>query len=84
MLIAVDAEDVTKGIWRGQGKDTAASDTKDSFALLALLARFNLPTIANGKVFLGTAGDSDPLQRYGGPRPAPDPTIYSLVVYGLK
>ncbi len=81
MLIAFDAEDVTKELWRSQGKDPGLSDTKDSFGLLA---RFNPPTIANGKVFLGTAGDAEPLQRYGGPRPAPGPANYYLAVYGLK
>jgi hypothetical protein len=81
MLIAFDAEDVTNELWRSQGKDANNSDTKDS---LGLLARFNPPMIANGKVFLGTAGDTEPLQRYGGPRPAPGPANYYLAVYGLK
>jgi hypothetical protein len=81
MLIAVDAEDVTKELWRSQGRDAGASDTKDSFGLLA---RFNPPMIANGKVFLGTAGDAEALQRYGGARPAPGPANYYLAVYGLK
>ena len=81
MLIAVNAEDVTKELWRSQGHDAGASDTKDSFGLLA---RFNPPMIANGKVFLGTAGDAEPLQRYGGPRPAPGPANFYLAVYGLK
>jgi hypothetical protein len=81
MLIAFDAEDVTKELWRSQRKDAGNSDTADSFGLLA---RFNPPTIANGKVFLGTAGDAEPLQRYGGPKPAPGPANYYLAVYGLK
>lgn len=81
MLMALDAEDVTKELWRSQRKDATLSDTKDSFGLLA---RFNPPTIANGKVFLGTAGDAEPLQRYRGPRPAPGPANYYLAVYGLK
>lgn len=81
MLVAFDAEDVTKELWRSQRKDASNSDTKDSFGLLA---RFNPPTIANGKVFLGTAGDAEPLQRYGGPRPAPGPANYYLAVFGLK
>lgn len=81
MLIAFDAEDVTKELWRSQGKDARLSDTKDSFGLLA---RFNPPTVANGKVFLGTAGDAEPLQRYGGSRPAPGPANYYLAVYGLR
>jgi hypothetical protein len=81
MLIAFDAEDITKELWRSQRKDPTASDNKDSFGLLA---RFNPPTIANGKVFLGTAGGAEPLHRYGGPRPAPGPANYYLAVYGLK
>jgi hypothetical protein len=81
MLIAFNAEDITKELWRSQGKDANASDTRDSFGLLA---RFNPPTIANGKVFVGTAGDAEPLQRYVGPRPAPGPANYYLAVYGLK
>jgi hypothetical protein len=81
MLIAFDADDVTKELWRSQGKDANVSDTKDSYGLLA---RFNPPTIANGKVFVATAGDAEPLQRYGGPRPAPGPANYYLAVFGLK
>jgi hypothetical protein len=81
MLIAVDAENVTRELWRSQGKDANISDTKDSYGLLA---RFNPPMIANGKVFVGTAGDAEPLQRYGGPRPAPGAANYYLAVYGLK
>jgi hypothetical protein len=82
MLIAFDASDVTKELWRSQGKDANASDTADSFGLLA---RFNPPLIADGKVFVGTAGDREQLQRYGGPRPAQaGPANYYLAVYGLK
>jgi len=82
MLIAVAADDVTKELWRSQGRDANASDTKDSFGLLA---RFNPPTIANGKVFVPTAGDAEPLQRYRGPRPLQQgPAHYYLAAYGLK
>jgi hypothetical protein len=81
MLIAFDAEDVTQELWRSQAKDLAASDTQDSFGLLA---RFNPPTIAGGKVFVGTAGDAEPLRRFAGPRPAAGPVNYFLAVYGLK
>jgi hypothetical protein len=81
MLMAFDAEDVTKELWRSQGRDAGLSDTKDS---LGLLARFTPPTIANGKVFVATAGDAETLQRWPGPRPAPGPKNYALVVYGLK
>jgi hypothetical protein len=31
-----------------------------------------------------TAGDSEPLRHYRGPRPAPGPANYYLTVYGLK
>jgi hypothetical protein len=81
MLVAYNAEDVTKELWRSQGQDAGLSDTKDS---VGLLARFNPPTSANGKVFIGTAGDAEPLRRYGGPRPAPSPANYYLAVYGLR
>lgn len=81
MLMAYDAEDVTKEIWRSQGRDVNLSDTKDSFGLLA---RFNPPMVANGKVFVATAGDAEPLRRYAGPRPAQGPANYYLAVYGLK
>jgi hypothetical protein len=81
MLLALRAEDVTKEVWRSQGRDLALSDTKDGFGLLA---RFNPPVIANGKVFVGTAGDAEPLRRVSGPRPAAGPANYYLAVYGLK
>lgn len=82
MLIAFDAEDVTRELWRSQGKDANVSDTKDSFGLLA---RFLPPTVANGKVFVGTAGNAEPLQRYSGSRPAQTgPSNYYLAVYGVK
>jgi hypothetical protein len=81
MLMALNADDVTKEIWRSQGQDTGLSDTKDS---IGLLSRFNPPMVANGKLFIGTAGDAEPLQRYGGPRPAPGPAKYYLAVYGLN
>jgi hypothetical protein len=81
MLMAYDAEDVTKELWRSQGRDAGNSNTKDSYGLLA---RFNPPIVANGKVFVGTAGDAEPLRRAGGPRPAAGPANYYLAVYGLK
>jgi hypothetical protein len=81
MLIAFNAEDVTQELWRSQGKDAKASNTQDSFGLLA---RFNPPTIANGKVFVPTAGDAEPLRRVSGPRPATGPANYYLAVYGRR
>jgi len=79
MLLALDAEDVSKELWRSQGNDAALSDTKDS---LGLLARFVPPTVANGKVFVATAGDKEPLKAWCGARPQQFPN-YGLVVYGL-
>ena len=81
MLIAFDAEDVTRELWRSQAKNATATDSADSFGLLS---RFNPPTIAGGKVFVGTAGDAEPLRRYSGPRPAQGPAKYFLAVYGLR
>ena len=82
MLMALNAEDVTQELWRSQGQDVNLSDTKDSYGLLA---RFNAPTIANGKVFVATAGDAEPLKRWGGTfRPTQLNLKYGLVVYGLR
>ena len=82
MLLALNAEDVSQELWRSQGQDALLSDTGNS---LGLLARFAPPTIANGKVFVGTAGDKEPLKRWcGGVRPKHFPENYGVVVYGLK
>ena len=89
MLLALNAENVSQELWRSQGADSTA-DTADSFGLLS---RFAAPTIANGKVFVATAGDKEALKRYAGfgnqpcgPRPQPSqfPANFGLVVYGLK
>lgn len=81
MLMAFDAEDVSTELWRSQQSDPA-QDTADSSGLLA---RFTPPTIANGKVFVGTAGDSEELHLYGGnQQPTQFPANYYLAVYGLK
>jgi len=82
MLLALNAEDVRQELWRSQGQDARLADTKNS---LGLLARFAPPTIANGKVFVGTAGDKEPLKRWcGEARPTHFPEHYGVVVYGLK
>jgi hypothetical protein len=81
MLLAVNAEDVTQELWRSQANDAVASDTRDSYGLLA---RFDPPMVANGKVFVPTGGDAEPLRRYNGPRPAQGPAHYYLAVFGLK
>ncbi|MDQ2945162.1 MAG: hypothetical protein M3Y27_04345 [Acidobacteriota bacterium] len=80
MLVAVSAEDVRKELWRSQAANGA--DTADSFGLLS---RFVPPTVANGKVFIATAGDREPLHRYCPPQaPTQFPANYSLAVYGLR
>jgi hypothetical protein len=81
MLLAFNAEDVSQELWRSQGRDAALSDTRNS---LGLLARFAPPTIANGKVFVGTAGKTEPLKRWCTARPSHFPKHYGVVVYGLK
>lgn len=81
MLLALDAEDVSKELWRSQASNPAV-DTPDSFGLLA---RFAPVTIAGGKVFVGNAGDKEPLKRWCRPnRPMTFPQKYGVVVYGLK
>lgn len=81
MLLALDAEDVSKELWRSQASNPA-SDTSDSFGLLA---RFAPVTVAGGKVFVGNAGDKEPLKRWCRPnRPTTFPQKYGVVVYGLK
>ena len=81
MLMALDAEDISKELWRSQAQDIGLADTKDSFGLLS---RFVPPVVANGKVFIATAGDKEPLERWSGPRPARGPANYYLAVYGLR
>jgi hypothetical protein len=81
MLMAFDAEDVSHELWRSQQMDPAL-DTPDSFGLVS---RFAAPTIANGKVFVETAGDREPLHLYGGTdHPTQFPGNYYLAVYGVK
>jgi hypothetical protein len=82
MLMAFKADDVSTELWRSQGLDPNASDINESFGLLS---RFVPPTIAGGKVFVATAGDSEPLHRWcPGARPNEFPHNYRLVVFGLK
>ncbi len=90
MLMAFDAGDVTRELWRSQAKDAENSDTPDSFGLLA---RFVPPTIAGGKVFVATFGDREERRAYfAGKRPrvhyparsGEEPGAYYLAVYGIK
>jgi hypothetical protein len=81
MLLAVAADNPSKELFRSQGQGANAADTNDSFGMLA---RFNPPIVANGKVLVPTAGGDETLQRYNGPRPFNPQKNYYLAVYGLK
>lgn len=82
MLIAFNAENVSDELWRSQAAD-ANQDTPNS---LGLLARFAPVMVANGKVFVGNAGDQEPLHSFVGDnnRPHTFPNNFAVVVYGLK
>jgi hypothetical protein len=56
-----------------------------SVGLLGLFAKFNPPVVANGKVFVATYGDAEPLQIYAGnSRPTQFPKNYYVAVYGER
>jgi outer membrane protein assembly factor BamB len=55
-LYAFNAEDVSKAIWNS---DQNAGDT------LGMFAKFCPPTVANGKVYVGTATSTNALRVYG-------------------
>jgi hypothetical protein len=79
ILLALDAHDVTKALWTSE--QAGARDR------LGLFARFVPPTVADGKVFVATYGDDEPLRRYDrkfdpGARPQTLPRRYQVVVYG--
>ena len=76
VVLALDAEDVSKQLWTSE-----LSGVRDR---LGLFAKFVPPTIAGGKVFVATYGDSEPLQQYGGDaHPTQFPANYYVAVYGL-
>jgi hypothetical protein len=76
IVLALAAQDVSRTLW-----------TSEQFSdrdRLGLFAKFNPPIIANGKVFVPTYGDAEPLRKYGGDaRPTQFPRNYYLAVYGL-
>ncbi|MEJ8849505.1 hypothetical protein [Variovorax rhizosphaerae] len=73
---AIDAQNVGRTLWSSE--QVSARDR------LGLFAKFVPPTIADGKVFVATSGDTEPLQFYGPPaRPQQFPARYQVVVYGL-
>jgi outer membrane protein assembly factor BamB len=55
-VYAFDAEDVSKVLWTS---DMNAADT------LGLFAKFCPPTVANGKMYIGTATNTNALRAYG-------------------
>ncbi len=77
VLLALDAEDISKpAIWSSQNHGGAG-----------LLSRFTPPTAANGKVFVATLGDNEPLRQYSdqnSPNTAQAPKNYFLIVFGLR
>src|SRR5262249_11338352 len=79
IVLAFDAQDVSHTLW------TSEQDAdRDG---LGLFAKFTPPVVANGKVFVATYGDDEPLQTY--PRdperhPSAFPKNYYVAVYGLS
>jgi hypothetical protein len=74
VLIAFDAQDVSKQLWRS---DQNADDAP------GLFAKFAPPTIADGKVFVATYGNDEPQRRYQNESPQQFPARYYVAVYGL-
>lgn len=75
LLVAVDARDVSKQLWTSE-----LAGQRDS---LGLYAKFVPPTIAGGKVFVATYGNTEALRVWGGnAKPQTFPARYSVVVYG--
>ena len=76
IVLALDARDITKTLWTSE-----QSGARDR---LGLFAKFTPPTIADGKVFVATYGDDEPLRQYGGQtRPQVFPQRYQVTVYGM-
>lgn len=75
VLLALDAQDISRQLW--------TSELAGARDRLGLFAKYVPPTIAGGKVFVATYGDTEPLQKYGGDsRPNRFPN-YGVGVYGL-
>jgi hypothetical protein len=76
ILLALDPMDVSKAFW--------TSEQAGALNRLGLFAKFVPPTIADGKVFVATYGDDEPLRQYGGTtRPQVFPSRYQVAVYGM-
>jgi len=78
ILLALDAQDVSRTLW--------TSELFMQRDRVGLFAKFNPPVVANGKVFVPTYGDDEPLQRYpqNAPGPKQFPKNYYVAVYGLR
>jgi len=77
IVLALDASDVTRTLW--------TSEQVSQRDRLGLFAKFNPPVVANGKVFVATYGDDEPLQRSAeNSRPTQFPKNYYVAVYGLQ
>jgi hypothetical protein len=77
IVLALDASDVTRTLW--------TSEQVSQRDRLGLFAKFNPPVVANGKVFVATYGDEEPLQRYAeNSRPTQFPKNYYVTVYGSQ
>ncbi|HEY0184676.1 MAG TPA: hypothetical protein VGC09_17895 [Rhodopila sp.] len=75
IVLALDAEDVSQTLW--------TSELVSARDRLGLFAKFVPPTIAGGKLFVATYGNTEPLRTYAGNRPAQFPASYYVTVYGL-
>jgi outer membrane protein assembly factor BamB len=77
IVLALDAHDVSRTLW------TSEQDAERD--RLGLFAKFDPPMVANGKVFVATYGDDEPLRKYAGEsRPTTFPKNYYVAVYGLQ
>jgi outer membrane protein assembly factor BamB len=77
IVLALDAHDVNQTLW------TSEQDAERD--RLGLFAKFTPPMVANGKVFVATYGDDEPLRQYtGASQPTAFPKNYYVAVYGLQ
>ncbi|HKU43570.1 MAG TPA: hypothetical protein VJR89_35650, partial [Polyangiales bacterium] len=78
LVIAMDARDVSRQLW--------TSELAGERDRLGLFAKYVPPTVAGGKVFVATYGNTEQLKQYNpdvSPAPATYPARYYLAVYGL-
>jgi hypothetical protein len=79
IVLALDAHDVSRTLW------TSEQDAERD--RLGLFAKFNPPMVANGKVFVATYGDDEPLRKYPpgvSPPTTAFPKNFYAAVYGLQ